>query len=64
MSKRPVSIAFLGACILLALLLLTRTISTTISGILFAIALVIFGGLSRGLPSAKEPPTGKKSHST
>ncbi|HTY12416.1 MAG TPA: hypothetical protein VMF88_15240 [Bacteroidota bacterium] len=51
MSKKTASILFLAVCLLLALLLLTKTITTTVSGFLFAIALVIFGGLSRGIRS-------------
>ena len=40
--------AFLGVCILLAVLLLTRIIRPVAAGLIFAIALVTFGLLSRG----------------
>jgi hypothetical protein len=39
---------FLAVCILLAILLLTRTIGPLMSGCTFALCLVVFGGLSRG----------------
>ena len=39
---------FLATCIILAILLITQVITPTVSGVLFAIALVVFGGLSRG----------------
>ncbi len=39
---------FLGTCILLAILLITRVITPLVSGIIFAAALVLFGGLSGG----------------
>jgi hypothetical protein len=37
----------LGICILLAVLLLTNAITPFASGLIFAAALVVFGGLSR-----------------
>jgi hypothetical protein len=39
---------FLGTCITLAVLLLTHVITPLISGVIFAVALVVFGGLSKG----------------
>ena len=39
---------FLEICILLAILLLTKILTPIVSGSLFAIALVLLGGLSRG----------------
>jgi hypothetical protein len=39
---------FLAACIILAILLITRLITPLVSGMIFAVALVLFGGLSRG----------------
>jgi hypothetical protein len=39
---------FLATCLILATLLLVRAIKPVVSGIIFAIALVVFGGLSRG----------------
>ena len=48
MSRKSAVIAFLGICILLAILLLTKTIGPLVSGVVFAVALVVFGLLSRG----------------
>lgn len=39
---------FLGVCLVLAVLLLTKTISPVVSGITFAIALTALGVLSGG----------------
>ena len=39
---------FLATCLILAILLMMQIISPLISGIIFAIALILFGGLSRG----------------
>jgi hypothetical protein len=41
-------LSFIVTCIILAILLLTHLITPLASGILFALALVIFGGLSKG----------------
>lgn len=47
--KRKTAVAFfLGVCMILAFLLLSKIITSTISGLIFAVALVLFGGLSRG----------------
>ena len=52
--KRTIAVTFfLGVCLILALLLLTKTITLIISSLIFAIALVIFGGLSRGFRGTK-----------
>lgn len=48
MNGRTAGFSFLAVCVILAILLLTKTISSTVSGALFAVALIIFGGLSRG----------------
>jgi hypothetical protein len=48
MNRRLAGILFLAVCIALALLLLTGTIPFLVSGGIFAVALVLFGGLSRG----------------
>jgi uncharacterized membrane protein len=40
--------SFLAVCVILALLLLTQVITFIVSSIIFAVSLVIFGGLSRG----------------
>jgi hypothetical protein len=55
MNRKIAVISFLSVCLLLAALLLTKTITSTVSGAIFAIALVLFGGLSKGFRSAKEP---------
>jgi hypothetical protein len=39
---------FLGICIVLAFLLLTRLITPVISGFVFAISLVLLGGITKG----------------
>lgn len=48
MSGRIAGIIFLLICVILAILLLTKTISSITSAGIFAVALVILGGLSRG----------------
>ena len=48
MNRKTALVSFLGVCIILALLLLTQTITPIVGGLLFAIALVVFGFLSRG----------------
>ncbi len=47
MKRKTAVLSFLGVCIILALLLLSKINSSTVSGLLFAMALVVFGGLSR-----------------
>ena len=46
-------LAFLGICIVLAVLLLAHVIRPVVSGVIFAVALVVLGGLSRGFRSGK-----------
>ncbi len=48
MNGRTAVLLFLGVCVILALLLLTRSIRPVVSGAVFAIALVVLGVLSRG----------------
>ncbi len=48
MDGKVAGFLFLGVCLILAVLLLTRTITPLVSGTVFAVALVVFGGLSRG----------------
>jgi len=48
MNRKSASLIFLGVCIILAILLLTHSVSSTTSGIIFAISLVVFGILSKG----------------
>ncbi len=56
MNGRPAGYVFLGVCIVLAILLLTRTITTTASAWIFAVALVILGGMSRGFRKGGPSP--------
>ena len=53
MNRKIAVIFFLSVCLILAALLLTKTINSTTSGITFAIALVLFGILSKGFQSGK-----------
>lgn len=48
MKGKTASFIFLGVCVILAALLLTKTITPIQSGTVFAIALVLLGGISRG----------------
>jgi hypothetical protein len=48
MDKTIAGVFFLGTCVVLAVLLLTGTISPLVSGSVFALALIAVGGLSRG----------------
>jgi hypothetical protein len=48
MRGKTAGMLFLGICIVLAFLLLTRLITPVISGIVFAIALVLLGGITKG----------------
>ncbi len=48
MHPRTAGFLFLAICIILAILLLTDSITPMTSGCVFAVALVIPGGLSRG----------------
>ena len=48
MSKNLALGLFLTTCLVLAALLMTHTIKPVVSGAIFAVALVLFGGLSRG----------------
>ncbi|HUI29932.1 MAG TPA: hypothetical protein VLX91_06915 [Candidatus Acidoferrales bacterium] len=45
---RITGFSFLGVCVVLAILLLTKVISIITSGAIFAVALVTFGLLSHG----------------
>lgn len=46
MNSKLAAILFVGVCIILAVLLLTKVITSIVSGIIFAIALILFGILS------------------
>ncbi len=48
MNGKVAAFAFLIVCVVLAVLLLLRAISPVVSGAVFAIALVLLGGLSQG----------------
>jgi len=48
MNRKIATFSFLGICVLLAILLLIKAISPLVSGVVFAIALVVFGIASRG----------------
>ena len=48
MNAKPAVTIFLGVCIVLAGLLLAQLISPVVGGAIFAVALVLFGGLSKG----------------
>ena len=43
MDRKVAGLAFLGVCIVLAVLLVTRRIGIVVSGALFAVALVLLG---------------------
>ena len=48
MNRKTAIVSFLAVCIALAVLLLTQIVTPVIGSAIFAIALVLFGGLSRG----------------
>jgi len=48
MKKKTAAFLLLGVCVVLAFLLLTRSISPLAGGLGFAFALLLLGGLSRG----------------
>ena len=48
MRRKEAGLAFLGVCVVLAILLVAKRITPVVSGGIFAIALVSFGLLSRG----------------
>ena len=47
MERKTARLVFLGVCVVLAVLLITRTISIVVSGVLFAVALVLLGSQLR-----------------
>lgn len=53
MNARAAILVFLAVCIILAVLLLTDTITSVVAGSLFAAALVIVGIASRGFTRMK-----------
>ena len=48
MNGKVARLLFFGACAVLAVLLLTRTIGIVVSGAVFAVALVVLGGVFGG----------------
>ena len=48
MSGQRAGLLFLGVCVLLAVLLLAGAITPLVAGGIFAVALVVLGGLSGG----------------
>jgi hypothetical protein len=48
MDGKLAGLLFLGVCVILAVLLLTKSITPLVSGGVFAVALVALGGLSQG----------------
>jgi hypothetical protein len=48
MNAKPAVFIFLGICLVLAVLLLLHDITPVVSGAIFAVALVLLGGLSKG----------------
>lgn len=52
MSRKLALGLFLGTCIVLAILLLTQSVTPLVGGSVFAIALVLFGGFSRDFRGA------------
>lgn len=48
MQGKTAGLVFLGVCVILAALLLTKTITPIQSGTAFALALVLLGGISGG----------------
>ncbi len=48
MSRKLAVFIFVDVCVILAILLLLRSITPLLSGIVFAVALVVLGILSRG----------------
>lgn len=48
MKRKNAVASFLSVCVILAILLLTQIITIVVSSIVFAVALVVFGGLTKG----------------
>ena len=48
MKRRTAGLLFLGICATLAILLLAEIVTPLVSGCIFAVALILFGALSRG----------------
>ena len=48
MKKKTAALSFLSICVSLAILLMFEIITPPVSGIIFALALLLFGSASRG----------------
>ena len=48
MNGKKARIFFVGACLIVAILMLTQVVTLIVGGIIFAVALAVFGGLSNG----------------
>ena len=48
MNRKIAGFSFLGACIIIAILLLTQVVTPIAGAIIFAVALVVCGGSSKG----------------
>ena len=53
MNRITAALSFLGICLILAALLLFHIITSTISGVIFALALILFGSVSKGFRTVK-----------
>jgi uncharacterized membrane protein len=47
-NRKTAAFLFLGVCVILVILLLMKAVTPLVSGAIFALALVLFGLLSRG----------------
>ncbi len=48
MNGKTARVFFVGACVILAILLLKQVVTTTVGGLIFVAALVVFGVPSKG----------------
>jgi uncharacterized membrane protein len=48
MNRKTAALSFLAICLVLVILLLAKTITALVGGIIFALALALFGVISRG----------------
>ena len=58
MSGKTAAFLFVGVCVILALLLVTGLIGPLWSGSLFAVALVLLGGISGGFRKQEKSSSG------
>ena len=57
MNKIPALLAFLAACVVLAVLLLAGVMTTIAASLVFAVALLVFGSASRAFGRDKRSST-------